>query len=188
MYDWLIENSEQAVAVSTVINAVAATLAVLIALLSICLTVWTIKSQNRHNRLSVQPILSIIPSDYVNRISVKIRNDGSGPLRVELFEVTDGSETKFNLIDWMPKNPENIYWAKFQNHLNGVAVLPGEETFIIDLDGDIHDPVFVKYAQECRKILSGLSLRIIYTDVYNSRFPDHQSTLTWFGRTLESSE
>jgi hypothetical protein len=169
------------------INAFVALCALFISLLSIILTVFALRMQQRHNYKSLTPIASLPIGDYENLIEVSLKNTGVGPLIVKSFVVSNGSENKNNIIDWMPKTPENIDWETFYNDIEGLCVPPNESAIIIRLSGNENSQTFSKFRDQVRKALAPLKIKVAYQDIYERDMPVRKRDLSWFGRHERSN-
>ena len=167
---------------SELVGAVVALLALLISFVSILLTVIALYLQRQHNYKSLTPIASFPVSDYENIIAVNLKNTGVGPLIVESLRVTDGKETKDDIISWMPDLPEGVDWETFYAKADGACVPAGSALVLVKLRGDPKDQVFAKARDSCRRALGQLNILITYKDIYDRTMPSSQKDLSWFGR------
>jgi hypothetical protein len=166
------------------VNAFAAVSALGVSFLSIMLTALTLWMQRVHNFKSVIPIAHISVSDYENQITVKLKNNGIGPMIIEQFIVSDGQKEKDDIISWMPDLPNGLFWNTFRGNPAGVAIPSNEEMIMIQLLGDPSDRKFSEFRNQVRHALSRLTVRVKYKDIYGRRMPIEERTLTWFGRNL----
>jgi hypothetical protein len=172
----------------------------------------SLQIQREHNYKTVLPILLIEPLDHDEEVSVKLYNNGIGPAIITNIEITNGIETNWDLISWMPKHPKNkIYWTTFRKSGSGrvsvknnsprntsienypldryLSILPEKFVSILLLENqDLDDPDFVLYRHEVRKRLSKLSISISYMDVYKHQKSTVGRDLSWFGRTIHPDE
>lgn len=163
-------------------SAFVAVSALLVSLISILLAFVALWMQRRHNYKSLTPIASLPIGDYENLIEVKLRNTGVGPLIVKKFTATKNNECKKNIVSFMPKMPEGMYWETFYNDLDGLCVPPNETAVIIRLCGDPGDEQFAKFRDEVRNELKNISIEVQYRDIYNRNMPKKCRDLKWFGR------
>jgi hypothetical protein len=163
-------------------NAIAAIAAVFVSFISLLLALWALAVQRRHNFYSVRPLASIGRADYENRISVKLHNNGVGPLIIKKLSVSDGKNTKDSVIDWMPVLPADISWDTFTKELEKRTLAPGGDITLLELSGDPADPNFRKARDLCREVLSMLTVELGYLDIYNRQMPTARGSLSWFGR------
>jgi len=163
-------------------NVIIAFLALAVASTSIVLTLWSIKSQERHNRLSLTPIPQIFAGDYEDRLFVSVENSGPGTAIILETAVRGEQGEKDDLISHMPATPAGLFWKTYISRTVGRAIQPGEELFLIELVGDHSDPQFAAYRDQCRRALAKLTVTISYTDVYKTAFDPCSRPLDWFGR------
>ena len=176
----------------------------------------SLQTQREHNYKTVLPILLIEPLDHDEEVSVKLYNNGIGPAIIINIEVTNGIETNWDLISWMPSHPKNkVYWTTFRksvgertsvkNNLpqdvfvrtstenypldHHLSILPGKCVSLLLLENqNLDDPDFVLFRHEVRKRLSKLSISIKYMDVYKHQISIVRRDLSWFGRTIHPNE
>ncbi|MBU1690732.1 MAG: hypothetical protein KKD65_08335 [Gammaproteobacteria bacterium] len=174
-------------ALATVASAIIALAAFIISVVSLFVARATLKNQHSHNVLSVKPIPMVSVADYEDRLTVKILNNGSGPLIIKNVNVKKQSQARESLIAWMPSLPDGIYWATFVGPIENHSLLPGNEIKLLELTGDHSDSTFEKFRDESRAALCLLTVVVEYTDVYGSAFPEQEKSLSWFGRNISES-
>ncbi|HKC64289.1 MAG TPA: hypothetical protein VKB86_11655 [Pyrinomonadaceae bacterium] len=165
-----------------VANAIAAFAAVFISFLSVILALWALAVQRRHNRLSVRPLAFISRADYEGRLSVKIHNNGVGPLIITSLQVSDGKTIQESVIDCMTSLPKNIMWDDFTKDLKSRSLAPGGEIVLLQLSGDKSDPHFREVRDRCREVLRHLTNKLEYQDIYEQPMKPAERELSWFGR------
>lgn len=174
-------------ALATVASAIIALAAFIISIVSLYVSHVTLKIQRRHNVLSVKPIPMVSVADYEDRLTVKILNNGSGPLIIKDVQVKKESQVRESLVDWMPSLPDGMYWATFVGPVKNRSLLPGNEIKLLELTGDHSEKKFEEVRENCRAALCPLTVVLEYTDVYGSAFEFHVKQLSWFGRNLSAS-
>lgn len=162
-----------------VANAIAAIAAVFVSFVSVILALWALAVQRQHNRLSVRPLAFISRSDYEDRLSVKIHNNGVGPLIITSLQVSNGQTVSDNVIDFMPAN---IIWDDFTSDLQGRSLAPGGEIVLLEFTGDTASPDFRETRDRCRDILRHLRVKLDYLDVYEHPMKPAERSLEWYGR------
>ena len=178
LFQWLRESPAQ-------VSAAVALLALIVSFASIILTVVALYLQRQHNYKSVTPIASFPIADYENRITVKLKNTGIGPLLVETIRVTDGKEERHDVISWMPDLPDGIHWATFYGKADGACIPPGSELVLLELSGNPDDPKFAEARTRCRQVLRRLTVSVVYRDIYRRSMPLGARNLSWFGRHFQ---
>lgn len=165
--------------IATIVTGIAATVT---AFVSLHLSRKALVVQETHNKLSMRPIPFLALADYENTLRVRFLNDGAGPFIVIKVEVFSGSICKNDLISWMDTPPKGLHWSNFTSLLKGRAVLPNNELFLLELKGDDQDPNFANFRDQCRDLLANLTVKLTYTDSYNTNFPTYERSLDWFAR------
>ena len=167
-----------------------AILAVFMSLVSIIVTVVNMIIQRRHNRKTLQPIGSITLGDYENRIRVRLRNDGVGPMIIEnteVYEIESGLKLGSFLIELMPVLVDGITWSDFVRDMSGRAFAANRHIDLVLLEGDSEDERFAQSRQNVRAALANLRIRVSYRSVYGEKFSAERS-LDWFGRFAKDEE
>jgi hypothetical protein len=175
LIDFLMSNPSQT-------SALVALVAVCVSFVSVLLTVWSVTGQRKHNRLSVRPLASISLADCEDRLTVRLDNNGVGPLIVQKILVSDGQSVKNSVIDWMPDLPYGFQWNAFNKDLQARSLAPGKKIVLLQLIGDPADAKFGLARDLCRGCLKKLTVELHYTDVYNKAMTPANRSLSWFGR------
>lgn len=182
LLDYLSKDANFTNALATVASAIIALAAFVVSVASLFVSRATLERQHRHNVLSVKPIPMVSVADYEDRLTVKILNNGSGPLIIKNVKVRKESQVRESLIAWMPSLPDGMYWSTFVSPIENRSLLPGNEIKLLELTGDHPDNDFEKVRDECRAALCPLTVALEYTDVYGSAFEAYEKPLSWFGR------
>jgi hypothetical protein len=160
-----------------------ATLAFFVSVVSILIGVFSLWIQRKHNRLSVRPIGIIARSDYENRLAIRVKNAGIGPMIVKSIENSNNKGTKKKYpLDWMPSD---IMWAGFRRDLKNQTIMAGDSTVLLEYKIDPQDEDSARQRDEIRSVLKNLTIRIVYTDVYGKEQPELVRSLDWFGRNIQ---
>lgn len=167
-----------------VANAVAASAAVVVSIISFVLAWKSLAVQRHHNRLSVRPLAFISRSDYENSLAVKIHNNGVGPLIITSVRVFDGNDTKRSLIEWMGAIPYRVTWDDFTRDFVDRSLAPGDAIVLLKLTGDASDQDFCEIRNACRLVLRQLTVKVEYRDVYDQPMKPVERKLDWFGHNL----
>jgi hypothetical protein len=175
-------NSDTANAFGAVASAAAAILALFVSAISVGISVWAVRSERKHNALSVRPLAEITVADYEDCVRVKLRNHGTGPMLVKAVTVSDGKDAKPSLVDWMPPLKKGRLWNGYAGNVAGRALSPGSEIVLLELEEYEREEGFAVCRDAVRKALTPLTVNVEYTDIYNTVMPPYQKALTWFGR------
>lgn len=184
----LTQKPDLANAIAAIASAAVALLAFVISVVSVYVSHATLKHQRQHNVLSVRPIPMVSVADYENRLTVKLCNNGTGPLIVTGLSVRNGSVSKEALIYWMPPLPDGQDWATYVGPVTKRSIPATGEITLIELAGDEKDKLFATGRDAVRTALGPLTVVIQFTDVYGSRFEAHEKSLRWFSRSILDSE
>ncbi len=148
-----------------------------------------IEIQNRHNILSVKPIMNVGHFDYENSINVTLRNVGMGPAYIKRITITNNiNEEKNTLLDWMPDLQPGITYSFYASVYKDFWFRPQVESSLLKLDAkkttdsDGLTQAFKKSREDVRKTLKDLTVKVIYTDMYESEDFTYSFNLDYFGR------
>lgn len=175
-------DSNAANAFGALASAAAALLALVVSAISIGISVWAVRSERRHNELSVRPLAEVTVADYENSLRVKLRNHGIGPMIIIAVTVSDGKNAKLSLLDWMPELPNAHAWTNFSGDLSGRTLAPGSEIVLLELTEDEGEKDFAECRDTIRPALAPLTVNVEFTDIYNTVMPPTKKKLSWFGR------
>ena len=139
-------------------SVVIALAAFIISVVSLYVSHAALKIQRRHNVLSVKPFPMVSVADYEDRLTVKILNNGSGPLIIKSVQVKKESQVHESLVNFMPSLPDGMYWATFVGSVKNRSLLPGNEIKLLELTGNHTERKFEKTRDDCRAALSQLTV------------------------------
>ena len=172
-------------------------------IVAIIIAIITYKSQVRHNKNSVKPILNIVVGDYEDDLYVKIVNNGVGPALInktlcvnkrykqEDFCLIQNSRLiqdpcLVHLIPHSVKFRDSFvvlsHFTDFVENIEGRTIPPGDSITLLELSGKRE-----KY-NALRAILKDVTVTVHYSDVYNDKQPTTERALDFFGRTLSDSD
>lgn len=163
-------------------SAAAALLALLVSAISVGISVWAVKSERKHNELSVRPLAEVTVADYEDSLRVKLRNHGIGPMIIVAVTVSDGKNAKSSLLEWMPELPNDHGWTNFSGDLRGCTLAPGSEIVLLELTEFEGEEDFSHYRDLVRPSLASLTVNVEFTDIYNTVMQPTKKQLSWFGR------
>jgi len=170
-----------------IVLAITAVAAVCISIVSMSFAKNFSKRQIEHNKNSVLPICSIYHTNYANFISVRIENNGTGPLIIknlrcihkdETTGVTEESQTLFELL------PEEIKKEKFYRVFaragaEKLSITAGKKLFLLSIS--LSDNVLV---ETLRNRLKNITVCVEYTDIYGTIFSPELSELKLFQKNI----
>ena len=165
-------------------SAVAAFLALIISVISICVSIKTLSIQRKHNELSVRPFAEVLVANFENSLRIKLANNGSGPLIINGISISNGHIEQNSLIDWMPELPHDKLWTTFTGNLQNRIILAGRDLTLLELTKVAGELNFEESRDIVRAALSPLTIKVNYSDIYENKLHPHQKDLSWFGRTL----
>ncbi|MEG0835607.1 MAG: hypothetical protein RR413_09210 [Christensenellaceae bacterium] len=152
------------------------------AVMAIVISIITYRSQVKHNKNSVKPILNISVGDYVNEIFIKVKNKGVGPATITLCNCIQSIDNRIRKETAVINYFDDVHfvWDTFANDITNLTIAPGGEMVL--LRACIED---TESMNAIRKQLRNIEIQIEYIDIYNEKMPVARKQLTWFGRTLE---
>lgn len=163
-------------------SAVAAFLALILSLVSVGISFWAVRSERRHNELSVRPLAEITYVDYENSIRVKLRNHGTGPMIVTSLTATNGIDSEASLVDLMPDLPMKRLWNTFVDNLADRSLSAGGELVLLELTEHENERDFARSRDLIRQELSRVTISVEYNNIYGTAMPPRVKKLEWFGR------
>jgi hypothetical protein len=169
-------------------NAFAAVFSAATAFLALCISVITICIQRHHNVISIRPVPEVTVADYENSLRIKLRNNGIGPMIIRQVIVRRGNEFKESVIDWMPALPKNRLWNHFSTKLQNRTLQTDGVIPLLELTEAVGEQGFSIIRDNIRHHLCNLTVDIVYTDMYGTKFKIYKKELTWFGRNINELE
>ncbi|GAA6141979.1 hypothetical protein NBRC116584_17970 [Hydrogenophaga sp. 5NK40-0174] len=163
-------------------SAIAAFLALVVSGISVWIALRAMSAQQKHNELSVRPLAEVTVADYENSLRVKVRNNGTGPMIITAVQVSDGTDLKACVVEWMPPLPAGRPWNTFSHELKDRTLQPGSEIVLLELTEYDGERNYAACREAVRAALAPLTISVSYTDVYNKAMPVRVKQLSWFGR------
>ena len=159
----------------------------LISLAAFIVSVFSLETQRKYQEIAVRPIPRVYVGDYVDSISVGIKNPGVGPLIIRSFQVDSGAgyEDVNLLLDVLPSAPEGVIWGDFSS-ISSDTVVPAREYKRLLLFNIYTDQQqYQDFAKNLRYALGKLKIKVTGTDVYESQVFEFETDLSWFHRGQE---
>jgi hypothetical protein len=178
----IMSNPNVANVFATLSSVVVAFIALLISVISVGISIWAMRAQQKHNELSVRPLAEITVADYENSLRIKLRNNGTGPMIITDFEVSDGKNKKSCIVEWMPSLPAGRPWTTFSHELKDRTLQPASDIILLELTEYKGEQNFTLCRDTIRDALAFLTVSVNYTDIYNKAMPARVKSLSWFGR------
>ena len=161
----------------------------IIALTAISVSIYSLKLQRKHNKLTFKPIPVIVKYNYVNVIRVRLWNKGNGPLIIKSFIAQKDNEQKNSLIELMPEFTRKLAYVEFIDDLENRAISSNDSLNLLEFKirkdnkgkkKDIYEDAF----NHIKEKLNGTIIKIEFTDIYNEiQKPNHVSKPLDFGIT-----
>ncbi|EJL63951.1 hypothetical protein [Flavobacterium sp. CF136] len=170
-------------------EAIIATGALIISLVSVIFTWQQLKIQRVHNLKSIKPIGRIRIGDYENKIYVAVENSGIGPMILnEILAKNNSREAKEKFIDILSKElTDRVVWTDFTGRYPERSILPGSMlNLLVWTPNDSYDnkPEAIEIdKKDLRNELKDIKLIVTYTDIYESTtYKTELEFKEWFGR------
>lgn len=155
---------------------------VVIAAIAVIVAIVTAKSQEKHNKNSVRPILNLILGDYDDNIYVWVENNGVGPACIKSVKCTyqgdDMCQEGASLIEVLPAGLVEHY-TTFVEDFSTRAISPQQGLMLLQKKEPSEEEVI-----ELRQQLKNCSVEITYTDIYGKAVWIEKRSLDFFKRTL----
>lgn len=101
---------------------------------------------------------------------------------ITAVQVSNGTEHKACVIDWMPPLATGRPWNTFSHELNDRTLQPGSELVLLELTEYDGEQNYAICREAVRAALAPLTISVSYTDIYNKALPVKIKPLSWFGR------
>ena len=141
-----------------------------------------IESDKELARNTVRPLAYIAVGDYENQIFVKVVNNGPGPMIIKSITINNMPQP---LIEVMP-GLGDVRWTHFVKDCANRGVRAGGEVVLINLSSKSNRHVCARRFAEARDLvrsaLGKITVRVEYTDIYNTNQPAAERKLDWFHR------
>jgi hypothetical protein len=148
-------------------------IALVVAIASILLSMYTAYLQRKHDILSVRPLGYIILLNYETNIGVKIVNYGVGPMNIIDLKVEDSNHnTTDTLIEYIENKMTGETWSDFVEEVVNRPLAPNNEIvlFLYKYDEEDSKDEFDIKRNKLRHILKGLKISLTYEDLYHNKF------------------
>lgn len=148
-------------------DTITALCALVVSVASILIGYFSLKLQQKHNRLSVRPIGKIHFITFKDYIKIEICNDGTGPmlcLDVKIYD--NGFNIKNNFRDAIPILQEKNDWLKISTS-SQFAIGAGEQKTLLEISTDYVSPKFQHYYDQVLISLKKTTLELEYRDIYD---------------------
>ena len=161
-----------------------ASLALLVSLATGIITYFTFHIQRKHNRRSLMPIINVNPFDYSNCLRIDLKNEGVGPAIIQKIIVEKNEhEKKSSVYDWMPSLPTGLSYSNYLTRDENIPMSPDKTIEVICIKLDPNKEEERQFREQMRGVLRQLTIKVEYTDVYNSKFPIYSRSLILYART-----
>ena len=166
------------------VSALGTIFAAAAAIFAIIQTKISLDRQQIQQHKSVIPIPQIVFGDYTDRLFVKLKNAGIGPMPIQEVLVRDESRrlTKRSVIDLKPTSFTGFSLSTLVGNIDGRTVSEQDVLLLLHSEGGGHEHALI------RAWLGNLSVTIKYTDVYGNAFPVYSRDFTWLQRDLRQSK
>lgn len=156
---------------------------IFIAVLSLLITVQSLRDNRKHNRNSLKPIINVIPYDYSNCILIELVNEGVGTAIINNIVVEKNEhEKKESVYHWMPTLPEGISYNNYLTRSKDIPMRAGKIIQILEIRNDELKTTQRQFREQMRGVLRQLTIRINFTDVYGSKFHTYSKKLDLYAR------
>lgn len=166
---------------------------IIISTVAVFISIITYKSQKKHNKNSVRPILNVILGDYEDNLYVRIDNNGVGPAIVSsincICNYFDEPISANSLSGILPfkaiikgafkKTVDMHIVTDFVEDIAGRTISPGGHIMLLQIENPSMEQLLV-----FRNLLNKCHIEVEYTDIYESKYWKCKRLLNFFGRNL----
>jgi hypothetical protein len=103
-------------------------LEIIVAFVAVCMSVFSLYMQRRHNILTYKPIPFITKYNYKDRVLVRLWNKGNGPLIIKSLKIKD----KDSLIALMPAETRKFTYVEYIDNLRDRVITPGDSLNLLE--------------------------------------------------------
>lgn len=174
-------------AIKWTVESILAFCALIVSIVSVMFTWFTLKYQRIHNYKTVRPIGIIVAGDYEDKIFIRLDNSGIGPLIIKKVIVKNRILEASTVIDIIPSNLSGrIPWKDFAAGLEKKTIPAGKQLNLIVWTSDNYQnssaEILSQDRTDLRRFLKDVTVKLIYTDVYEKNIFSDERSLEWFGR------
>jgi len=142
----------------------------IVAIMAILLSVWSMIVQRNHNRKTYKPIPVLIKYNYNNRVRILLWNKGNGPLFITEVQ----ARGKKSLIDMMPAETRKYTYVEYIDSLPGRVISPGENLNLLEFmirEDDDGKPIegYADALKQIKRSLDGVIVYLDYTNIYQDK-------------------
>lgn len=139
---------------------------------TIKITKATFEEQQKHDRLSVKPIMDILTLNFPGTLNIRILNGGLGPMIIKSIEIFKDGDVEMRNLQWPPTILSEIRYRygnlpTVMGRLEECPILNGAYLEIFSYVYDITNKDQVIAGNEIRRALKDLIIKIKFTSVYD---------------------
>jgi len=151
-----------------------------IALLAVCVSLYSNHIQRNHNKKSVKPLIKINRKDIPNEISITLMNCGLGPLLIKSFDISINNLVIFDNFNSLLRSSSVLMAARAEHAEEASYIISDtkpagkwlaskDEMELLMYRSDSTDPVQKSLHDKILKTISGHEMIITYSDIYNMK-------------------
>lgn len=127
----------------------------------------------------MKPIAHFSKGDHEDKIFVKLKNYGMGPLLISSFDIKKDKSNFKRLIDSFDGLASEVSWDTFTDDIERRVLAPQKEFVLVQAS---FSPEQESIKNAIRKSLAKTSLTVEYKCLYNEQQPPVEEKLDWFAR------
>ncbi|MCL2243660.1 MAG: hypothetical protein FWC03_04240 [Treponema sp.] len=140
---------------------------IVLSIIAIIISVVTFIKHDKHSKNKLKPICTIHQSLYDNLISIRIENNGIGPIILKSVLFTcDNSRTANSIYYLLPEDIRKIkYHRIYIGELKGLAIHPNGKLHLMSMTPE-DDIIMRKF----KDTLKTITVNVEYYDIYNQNY------------------
>lgn len=146
---------------------IATWISIFIAGLALLVSICTVGTQIRHNRLTLMPICEIYTYNFTNHVAIDLLNKGMGPLEVTHICFYDKNKVEFASIPDIIDSTNKMEYLHYDFNLIRVnkVIFAGEVISLFELKDISYDK-----REQIIDLFANLYIHIEYKDVYSHQY------------------
>lgn len=153
-------------------------MAITISVLALLATFYQLYLQRVHNEKSVRPLGQIDLIDINDQVSVRVVNNGMGPMIIDRFAFFREGNSYSNIEDCLTLDSRSYQRIPVNEALR--KVVP-PNAFLDVFAAELAPFEEATQLEDVRKKLAPVTVRVHYRDIYDNKFTTERN-LQWFSR------
>lgn len=155
-------------------------MAITISVLALLATFYQLYLQRVHNEKSLRPLGQIDLIDINNQVSVRVVNNGMGPMIIDRLNFFREGNSYTNIDDCLTLDSRSYQRIPVNETLQKI-ILPNASLDVFSTEFEAHEEE--TNIENALKQLAIITVRVYFRDIYDNRFTMERN-LDWFSRNM----